>query len=353
MLPLEKIAENTKVATISENLVLVADPYGDFRKQHGILRPEEMDEIIAALKDHFAYGEGLISRFRHDLGSLESRGTVFNETRVGNAYDMLKILLDTKPQYLDDQLATIWRRHHRVIESGGVLDSIDPDMARLVGYTHKWHHYVQKKPKTMKDETDANNPFLNLKKIPEDGVTMHLRSNPNQGYPNYIVYGWLERIKTRDRIVSKLLYKIFRAMEVSKGDRDFFYRQSFLEDEFGVKVIGTKPNIRDRIERGIIYRENSPWVLDAFENYTTTKGFLNAVEYLLKYSSSEIGIPEKLQVQVVTFVHFLLDDFFQRKGHQLYRARREADLRDYERQNRKLYDRMEKAMAQVLSFLSR
>lgn len=352
MLPLEKIAENPKAATISENLVLVADPYGDFRRQHGNLRPERMDEIIAALKDHFAYGEGLISRFRHDLGSLESRGTVFNEISAGNAYDMLKILLDTKPQHFDDQLATIWRRHYRVIESGGVPDGIDPDMARLVGYTHKWHHYVQKKPKTMKDETDANNPFLNLKKIAEDGVTMHLRSNPNQGYPNYTVYGWLERIKTRNRIVSKLLYKIFKAMEEAEGNRNFFYRQSFVKDEFGVKVIGARPNIRDRIEKGVIYRENSPWVLDEFEDYNITRS-LNAIAYLFRYSSSEIEIPEKLQVQVVTFVHFLLNDFFERKGHQLYRARRESDLRDYERQNRKLYDRMERAMTQALSFLSK
>ena len=143
-------------------------------------------------------------------------------------------------------------------------------------------------------------------------------------------------------------------MENAGGDRDFFYKQSFGTDYFGYELIGS-PNLnravlREGVERGIIYRSNSPWIVDAFEDCIKTKG-LNIFEWMLSYSSDGVYVPERLQMRAITFVHLLIEEFFDRRGRALYGARRDVALRNYERENRRLYDRMERAMTETLAFL--
>ena len=106
---------------------------------------------------------------------------------------------------------------------------------------------------------------------------------------------------------------------------------------------------------GLIYARDSNWIprKDDPEDYKVSKGKegkkLRALEYVLKYKHG--NSTEAVQVQVTTLIDFLLDEFFDKDSHPLFRVRRDAKLREYERKNQKLYDRMMGPMQEALSFL--
>lgn len=346
---LEEIADNPLAATISENLVLVADPFDDFKK-HGGLSSGKKDEVIEALKEHFRYGSGLISRFNGDLVSLESSKYGFKRMVVPNSFEMLKILMDNRPDVLDQRCAKLYRQHKHALKSKKRPKDIDEDIFKLLKYTHDFHHYIVKR--------NGQNPFASLQKIPLDNVTFYTRDTPDRGFPNYDLYGWLERVKTRERIVKKILYKIFETMDNADDNKERFYKQSFGTDYFGVRVIGAgqeimgdESRIRQKVERIFSPMGVSQWNSIWFEDYSQTKGKeLRALEYLLRYSDGT-GMPDILQLQVFTLTHLLLDDFFSTDNRVRLEMERIARLKAYEKANPRLYRRMEESISNILSFL--
>lgn len=354
MRSLEEIADNPSKATITENLVLVADPYGDFAKKHGPLPPDEINDIIKVLRDKFVEGEGLVSRFRSDLVGLESQRTQMVPHSIETVYQKLQLVLDTRPDLFVQQLQRLWRSRES-INSGKIrLTGTDKDVFGVVKYTHDWRHYVEK-------GYDPEH-FAFLKRIKDQGIILRLRENPNIGYPHYVLYGWQEKIKVMERIVKKLLYKIFKAMESAGSNKDAFYNDSFGTDYFGYKVVGTS-RLVERVLAGVIYDKNSVWIprKEDPEDYRKSKAKdvskakkgknLRAIEYLLRHKHDQTT--ERLQVQINTLTDYLLDEFFDKDSHPLFRVRRDIKLAEYEKRHRRLYDRMEKSMSEVLSFLPR
>ena len=348
MRTLEEIAENPREATISENLILVADPYGYFKRECGGLSQGKMAEIIEALKDKFVQGGGLVSRFRSDLVSLESQKTIFVPYEIENFYQKLEIVMKTRPKMFVQQLMRLWHDRERIKKGKVKLNNNDKSAFEVVPYTHQWRHYVEKKKEY--------NPFDALNGVPDYGITLQLRENPNRGYPSYIFYGWQEKIKTRDNITKKLLYKIFKAMEEIE-ERDIFYEKAFghdfATDYFGIKVIGI---LLDTISWNIgnFLHNNPDWIIVNYEDYTMSKsGRIRGKEYVLKRRKGVPESTEELQLQVTSLTDFLLDDFFKKDSHPRYKLRRDSELREYERENKKVYRRIEEAMNQVLAFLPR
>lgn len=345
MRTLEEIADNPRKATISENLVLVADPLNDYKKSRGNLSQEKIDEIREALKEHFIFGESLISIFRSELVELEPN-TDFNNFKVSNAYDMLKVLIEKKPKPLDDKLAYLWK-HSNSIKSGRItMSEKESVFLKLVPYTHQYRHFVTKK-------NGRDNPFSPLKNVPEDGLSIYIRENKNKGYPNFPLYAWIERVKSRERTVNKLLEKIFDAMKKSSHGDDF-YSQYFGNDQFGIRTIGFTPYTRKRVE-SIIYPFNKQgnWIVDQFEDFEKTqRKKIRVQQYMIRWSK-EPDVPVPLQLQVANYAKMLLDDFFDRDSHPRYEVRREDKLDGYKKQHKEQYRRMEKSVNEVLSFLSR
>lgn len=341
---LEQIAENPRAATIAENLVLVADPLGDYRSKHGELSQEQFEEIVEALKEHFVYGEGLIARFRSDLVGLDPQAR-FEEVKVENAYDMLRILLNRKPKPLDDKLAWLWKKRDAVTHGRVQLPEEDRLLFELIHYTHQWHHFVTKK-------IARDNPFLPLQKVSEDGISMYIRDSPNKGYPAYALYGWIERAKTRERLVDKLLQKIFNAI-ANAPDGKNFYSQYFGEDQFGVRAISFARAVRIRVE-GIFYPpEGVPrrWIVDDYEDLEKSqRKRFRGLQYMVRWTKDP-EVPVPLQAQLQLFPHLLLDDFFKVNSHPRYRVRRDDVLDEFRRRDPKLYDRMRDNVNQALSFL--
>ena len=346
MKTLEEIADNPEAATISENLVLVADPF-EYAKRKSILSQKKIDEVVQALQNKFVEGEGLVHRFRNDLMQLESQRTFVPYVPL-HVFEKLGLLMVSRPALLVNQLQRLWRNRERIKKGMVLLPDEEKSAFEVAQYTHQWHQYVEKQGRY--------NPFQHLQKIPEYGIKVNLRKNPNACYPGYALYGWQEEIKIMDRIVKKLLLKIFETIEDARKEKKDFWDYYFGTDYFGHKVIGTSAYI-DHMIAGLVFGSRSNWIPreDDPEDYRVSKREegknLRAKEYLLKYKHS--NSTEAVQVQVTTFFEFLLDEFFYKDGHPLFRVRRDADLRQYRRQNSRLYDRMGKSMAEVLSFLPR
>lgn len=350
MLPLEKIAENPRAATISENLVLVADPFEDAKKR-GILSPAKIDEVISALKDHFVYGASLIERFHGDLVSIESSMTHFDRMVVANAFEMLKILLENRPDELEKRMAKLYRDNRPAFQSGKKPKDLLEDLFKLLKYTHEWRHFIEKRR--------GIDHFVALEHVPLNMGTFYIRDNPNKGYPNYALYAWFERVKTKARIISKILYQIFGGIEDAKGRKEKFYEIPFVgRDYFGVRAIGSgqeimgrNPEIRQKVERIFSPTGTSPWVCTRFEDYRQTDKEVRTLKYSLEYNTSEDQKPVGMQLQVFTLTDLLLGDFFLRDARAKFEVRRNSELAAYERQNPKLYRRMREAIANVLTFL--
>lgn len=350
MRPLEEIADNPRAATISENLVLVADPFEDAKKRV-ILSPSKIDEVISALKDHFAYGASLIERFRGDLVSVESSMSNFDRMVVANAFEMFRILLENRPDELEKRMAKLYRDNRPAFQSGKKPKEMDDNVFKLLKYTHEWRHFIEKRR--------GIDHFVALEGVPLNMGTFYIRDSPNKGFPNYALYAWFERIKTRARIINKVLYAIFNGIEAVNGKKQKFYELPFLSrDYFGVRAIGSgqeimgkNPEIRQKVERIFSPTGISPWVCTKFEDYRQTDKELRVFKYSLKYNTGEDQMPDLLQLQVFTLTDFLLGDFFLRDARAKFEIRRNSELATYERQNPRLYRRMQEAIANVLTFL--
>ncbi len=354
MRPLEEIAANPKVTTISENLVLVADPFGDFKD--GISQ-DVMDKIIEALIEKFIEGEGLISRFRADLVTLESQKTSFRPYEIDNFYQKLEKLMKTRPKHLENQLKRAW---NGIKEKRVKLKEGSRDLTELSHYTHQWRSRVEK--------NRGSDPFEALKHVPDHGITLYLHEKPNKGYPIYLVYGWQERVKVREAIVNKLLLTIFELLEnireKSGYDKNKFYasfgtkvgtKDYRVEDYFGVKIIGTSWNIRPMIE-GLIYSKDSQWLVDTSEESNDLRVIKGRPLGIFKYSlrHKTVETTEMLKLHVTTFMDFLFDDFFLENSHPRYKLRNTIrELARYEKENPRLYERMRKSLCNALDFLPR
>ena len=354
MRPLEEIAGNPKLNTISENLVLVADPFGDFKN---VISKDVMSKIIEALIEKFIEGEGLISRFRADLVTLESQKTSFRPYEIDNFYQKLETLMITKPVHLENALKKAW---NDVKKKRIKLREGSRDLTELSYYTHQWRSH---------EKRGGSDSFEALKNVPNHGIKLYLHEKPNKGYPAYLVYGWQERLKVREAVINKLLLTIFELLEESreKGgyDKNKFYasfgakisgKDYRVEDYFGVKILGTSWNMKCMTD-GLVYTGDSQWVADspeeASDDLRITKGRnLGIYKYSLRHKT--VDTTEKLQLQVTTFVDFLFDEFFLKDNHPRYKLRTTIrELARYERENPRLYERMRKSLCNVLDFLSR
>lgn len=353
MRTLEEIANNPKVATISEILVLVADPFEEFKGRID----QDVNKIVnEELREKFIEGGALISRFRADFVdhiSSDPQKSVFDDYHIHTFYQKLRILMENKPAILEGQLKKVWgdikRGKVKIVEGRR-------DLAELSHYTHQWRSYEQKR-RDLKY-------FAILKKIDDSGITLYWRENQNKGYPNFLVHGWQEKIKVRKSIVDKMLLTIFQVLDESiekKGyDRNKFY-QSFgtgdfsVQDYFGVKVIGTSWDAK-RIIDGLVYDKDSQWAVVCDDGKpkdlkSVKKRDLGILKYLLR--CDVIGTTEELMLHVTTFSDFLFDDFFLENSHPRYKLRNDKEQRKYEKQSPKLYARMEESLNGALAFLPR
>lgn len=352
MKPLEEIADDPKSATISEILVLVADPYG-----YGLLSPGDMGEMAEALFHKFGEGVRLVPDFAAELSQINSQASQFPRQEVTNVLEKLEISLSHRPKSFVGQLKKAWREQKNLkgVNDAKIIElaqktGVEPDVCRMARYTHEWRENVEKHKKSTKIR-QIYAPFMHLEAIPEYGITLRLRDNSDQGYPFYQIWGWQEKMKSMQRVVNKILFKIFEAMETARKQKEIgrFYEADFGSDYFGVKLIGTSSSVITLME-GMVYSPTSRWEVVGKENYTETKKgkALRAHEYLLK----PIHFPttESLQVQVTPLPGFFLDEFFDRNSHPLYRVRRDTQLQEYRKKHPRMYARMETAVRSVLNF---
>ena len=275
----------------------------------------------------------------------------FDRMVVPNTFELLKILLEKRPNEVIQRMARLYRSNRPAFKSGKRPKDFGDDIFKLLKYTHEWRHFIEKKR--------AIDHFAALATVPLNMGTFYVRANPNKGFPNYALYGWFERIKTRERILNKILYKIFNGVEDAKGKKEEFYAMSFGTDYFGIRaigsgqeIIGRNPEIRPKVERIFSPTGISPWACTWFEDYGQTKRReLRGFEYLLRYYSDENQMPDLLQLQVFTLTDLLLGDFFLRDARVKLEKRRSDELIAYERQNPKLYTRMQETIVNALSFL--
>lgn len=374
MLPLEKIADDPLSSSISELLILATDPLGDFGRVNGPLTSGQKEDIIVALKEHFAYGGGLIKRFEYDRKAIEFPRGGFNvHQNVPNTFELLRAFLEHRPREMDKKMASLYRKHESEKHESDVQKAvkvygkegptgleaarwpIDPFTLLLLHFTHEWHHFVYKGQKY--------SPFDALKGVPE-GVDLWLPARPDVNFPKYAIGAWMQRVKSRQSIKDKILYKIFTSMEdaLDKQNLSLFYNSTFVDDYFGVKAIGSgqltmgyEPQIKGLV-KAYLDGMKSPWLIASDEKYRETKAkegkFLSSNEYLLKPKEDK-DTPVQLQLQVVTNTLFLLEHFFSRDAHQFFKHRRLQELQEYKREYPHLYGRMEASVDDVLSFLQK
>ncbi|MBS3158674.1 hypothetical protein J4206_05290 [Candidatus Woesearchaeota archaeon] len=352
MRPLEEIADDPMAATISEILVLVADPY-----EHGLFSPDDTGKMAESVFHKVGEGVRLVPDFAAELFQISGQVDQFSHQEVNNVLEKLGVSLAHRPKSFVEQLKKAWRGQRNL---KGVNDSkiaelaqktgIDADVYRMARYTHEWRENVEKHKKSTKIR-QMYAPFRHLESIPEYGITLRLRDKPDQGYPFYQIWGWQEKRKSMQRVVDKILLKIFDAMETARKqkDRSKFYEADFGSDYFGVKLIGTSSSVLTLME-GLVYSPTSIWEVIGKEDYTETKKgkALRAHEYLLK--PRQFATTESLQVQITPLPGFFLDEFFDRSSHPLYRVRRDRQLQEYKKKHPRMYARMESAIRGVLNF---
>jgi hypothetical protein len=349
MQTLQQIAENPSAATISENLVLVADPFGQASSM-GLLNSNTLSSVASSLEARFPQGEILLSRFREDLLCLDGRSYEFDQYFPQNLRETLDVLMEHLPARVRDKLKSI-NSSDQIRSQRRTRKEVNPGLVELARHFSEW------------DKTSARGskaaPFDALSTVPQDNVTVMIRKKPNTGYGSYSVLGWLERTKKKDRIVDKVLGKIFNLM--NEFDRDGFYRQPpFLTDTFGFRVFGAGRNIVNNIPKlkgridGLLYpTDKSKWDIIAApvrysEDPDKKDKMIEGYEYVLRPKITNTTHSEVLQVQVFELRDYLLFDFFERDGRAKMEARRKSLLGQYERENKHLYRKMKTAMMDVL-----
>lgn len=357
---LEEILKDPQASTISEILVCAADPF----RQFSAIPAEIFEEMVHALNRKFEEGRTLVNLFRHDLEAIDGHNAGFKAYAPETVYDKLAIAMGTRPDEMVTRLIWLWR--HRTQIDQRKLDELDKSLLRIVPYTHQWRSKVEKSAR-MTSSTKMRiieTPFDHLKRIRDPGITLYLRARPGRGYPDYALYGWQEKEKVIGRVVAKLLYKIFEAMERSKDDKYAFFAEDFGTDYFGDKPLGLTWDIRkhidwlgyrsgrwsvvnkypDRVRREFGLKDGQP------EFYSVTKRKpLNVWEYMLMAAPHILPTTERLQLQVTTFPYFLNDDLFDENSHPLNRVRRDALLVDFQSRYPEEYGRMYQGMMQLLS----
>lgn len=374
MRTLEEIAKNPRAATISENLVLLADPFEDARKQD-ILTPATIEDITQALREKRVQGEQLVSVFIMDLLKLTRGYTDYKSYSVDDVYQKLELMMQHRPIIFEEELKRLWKQHER-IESGKIrLPSEQVDMANVAQYTHQWQHFVvhRRGPKLQRRKKHRRkeqwyDPYKALKSIPENGITLYLPEDPNTAIVYNSLFGWQGKLKGRERIVRKILYKILEELEKTHFKPEEFYASYFGTDYFGCKPIGKNWEFRT-ILMNFLYSPNSMWTVlgkkeipGKGEEIGVGKGYivgedlskskkkhLHAWEYLLSPKSQDTT--EMLQLQVTTWPGYLLDEFFEESSHTLYRQRRLREEEELFKRYRRLSDRMSRSMHAVLDVI--
>lgn len=344
MRTLEEIAADPMAANISENLILVADPFRSYEQKYGPLHMEVVEEVQKALFFKFKQVKELLQKFRQLAQGGDTHYSAFKQYSAQNSLELLGLLLSRQPKQFEQELQRLWRAQQGKSE----LKWEDQDLVELSRYTHDYTHSVVRR-------NDLSG-YVALANIDTSNLEINLRENPNVGYGNYKVLGWGQREKNKMSLVNKILLKILEGI-AKCGDIDGFYRYAEREcdgrivtDICGGRVFWTEPLNRKRIE-AYFFNERVQWSFNHFEDYNQKKdGRFRAFEYLATYLGEGLQTTEVLQLQVVQFHHLLLDDFFRYDNRVRKERAREKDFNKLleDRRLRSEYVRMEQNIKSVL-----
>jgi hypothetical protein len=353
MKTLEEVANDFESASIRELLLFVADPFNHYRFLSGGLPLEIQAQVAAQIQLKFQEGGLLLQRAKGEIGRLDRRGQ-FTPYEVGTDFDLLKRVIERKPAEMENLLKAAWRSRKKgeKIKSNNSLALY----GELAYRTHEWYHTV------VKGKGIIANDFDVLKGSVQQGVLLFQRNNPNAGYPQYPVYAWLQRTKSISRVISKYVERILERVEFLKHSKDDFYNPKkedekkkyaldFLRDMFGIKIITLAEEARENVFN-YFRSKKVPWTIEQSRERVRKEEKKLGVSkgtYSLSYAGTDWQTAEFVELMVVTYPEFLLDDYFNPTKHARYKMERAERVEGLQRRNPEMYEGMSRNIRSVLS----
>ncbi len=250
-------------------------------------------------------------------------------------------------------------------------------MTELSKYTHNWR------------EQRKNYEFLKEPQYQFGEAEMYVRTNPNQRDGNYAIHSWIVRIKSRQRIIEKIIkwvhsYSVVNYRdwieqnrkdgrleaairritevrdyrEVQEGKKEFNFKDFKLvtenaKDYYAGLLIGLNPNTERNID-GVLYSPGSRWIvlkkIDQRKDEKYEGRGLSTIAYPVTLTESTDILVE---LQFLPLPNMLYQKYFAPYSDSIYGMRRhnkEERLSDHKIFGRE-HTRMTLNLKNALSFL--
>ena len=327
---------------INDLLLLAADPLNQYKSE-----TPNYNKIKESLESRFNEGYLFIEEFRKDCISIYSHDERFTHTRIDNMFQLLELMLNSRPVHLVQRLQKFYRAHHKHKKKSkkndiSELSGEDKRIVQLAHYTHKWRQEIEKKP------GNKYTSFDHLKNIKPKKADLYLKQKRGDHYRLHAVF---QRIKRKETIINKMLGRIMdEKKEVRKNKNngmEFDFKNCYVEDYFGIKVICPSWSSKGILNGFLAYKPNNIWLFDTpIDHRNNPNKDINHIKYYF-HKKFRTDIP--LELQFTTLVDYFLDEFFHKDNHLHYESSREKEIKKYRRD--KNYKRMETNLNNVLSFL--
>ncbi len=353
MRTLEEIADDFEGASIRELLLFAADPFDCFGYLSGGIPPEIQAKIAAQIELKFSEGSSLLQKMRNEIGRLDQSGK-FTPFQIHSNFELVDRVMRKKPAEIEAFLIAAWR-HLQNRGNKPKEKEYSDQYVTLAPYTHEWTHTVVRGKKII------HNDFSVLETSTLDGVLLFQRDNLNSGNLNYPVYAWIQRTKSKARIIDKLVERVLERVEYVGGSCKKFYDPevkdekrkytlNFSRDTFGVKIITLFEKGKSGVYNHFQSRK-SVWGIEVPEEKVRMeeKG-LSASKgtYLLRYGGADLQSTELVQLILLTYPEFLQDDYFNPKKHEIYKIERAKRVNQLRATNPQMYESMVRNIRSVL-----
>ena len=327
---------------INDLLLLAADPGNEHK-----LETIDYIAIKKDLESKFKEGYSFLESFRTDCINTYSYGERFMHIEIDNMFQLLEIMLNSRPNQLVQRLQKFYRIYHRnnkkeeEIDTSGLSDE-DARIVKLAHYTHRWRQEIEKKPR------NKYTSFDHLKGITPKRADLYLTQKMGDHYRLHAIF---QRVKRKNTIINKMLGRIMEEKKEVKRNknngREFNPENCYVEDYFGMKIICPSWSNKGILNGFLAYKPNSIWLFnDAIDHRSDPNKDINHIKY---YFHKKYRTDVPLELQFTTLVDYFLDEFFHKDNHLRYESQKEAQRKKYRR--RKDYKQMETKLNNVLSFL--